>query len=114
MTHNFLVVGNLVAPVILGVDFLQKHKVILDFASNPVAVQTKEKTKALASNGTLGEHFEAQVQAILQSERSSKVKRYTVATVGVAGYEEGSVDECAIPLFDEVDHLTYQIAKIDP
>ena len=89
MTHNFLVVGNLVAPVILGVDFLQKHKVILDFASNPVAVQTKEKTKALASNGTLGEHFEAQVQAILQSERSSKVKRYTVATVG---NEKGNVD----------------------
>ena len=43
------------------------------------------------------------MQAILQSEHSAKVKRYTVATVGVAGNEEDSVNECAIPLFDEVD-----------
>ena len=34
VTHNFVVVQSLIAPVILGVDFLQKYGLILDFTSN--------------------------------------------------------------------------------
>ena len=36
--HNFLVVDSLVAPAILGIDFLQKHGLTSDFTVTPVAV----------------------------------------------------------------------------
>ena len=36
--HDFFVVDRLVAPVILGVDFLQKNGLVLDFTSTPVTV----------------------------------------------------------------------------
>ena len=38
ITHQFLVVERLVTPVILGVDFLQQHNLVLNFASSPVAI----------------------------------------------------------------------------
>ena len=41
LTHDFLVVHSLIAPVILGVDFLQKYNLVLDFTSNPVCVTSK-------------------------------------------------------------------------
>ena len=37
-THNFIVVNDLVAPVILGTDFLQKNALVLDFTSQPLTV----------------------------------------------------------------------------
>ena len=36
--HQFLVVDKLVTPVILGLDFLQQHNLILNFASRPVTI----------------------------------------------------------------------------
>ena len=44
VTHTFVVVDKLVAPVILGVDFLHQHALVLDFSKTPVTVHrgTKE------------------------------------------------------------------------
>ena len=36
--QQFLVVESLIAPVILGLDFMRKHKVTLDFSTKPVGV----------------------------------------------------------------------------
>ena len=36
--HDFLVVENLVAAAILGVDFLRQHGLLLDFQTTPVTV----------------------------------------------------------------------------
>ena len=36
--HQFLVVDKLVTPVILGLDFLQQHNLVLNFASRPVTI----------------------------------------------------------------------------
>ena len=36
--HKFVVVENLVSPVILGVDFLQNNAIVLDFGKVPVKV----------------------------------------------------------------------------
>ena len=36
--HDFVVVGNLVAPLILGVDFLHVNALVLDFTDMPVTV----------------------------------------------------------------------------
>ena len=41
VVHEFVVVKTLVAPVILGIDFLQRNKLMLDFTQNPVAVSTQ-------------------------------------------------------------------------
>ena len=42
--HNFLVVTSLITPAILGTDFLQKHRLVLDFSTTPVTVtQTQGK-----------------------------------------------------------------------
>ena len=38
--HQFLVVDKLVVPVILGLDFLQQHNLVLNFASRPVTINT--------------------------------------------------------------------------
>ena len=37
-THSFIVLNDLVAPVILGTDFLQKNALVLDFTSQPLTV----------------------------------------------------------------------------
>ena len=34
VSHSLIIVQFLIAPVILGLDFLQKHRLVLDFASN--------------------------------------------------------------------------------
>ena len=39
--HNFVEVHSLISPVILGIDFLQKYKLVLDFTSTPVIVTSK-------------------------------------------------------------------------
>ena len=41
--HSFIVVDRLVAPVILGVDFLQKNGLTLDFTTKPVTVCSSSK-----------------------------------------------------------------------
>ena len=38
-----VVVRNLVTPPILEVDFLQRHKLVLDFVTSPVSIRTSEK-----------------------------------------------------------------------
>ena len=56
ITHQFLVVERLVTPVILGVDFLQQHNLVLNFASSPVVISNHthlvEKT-SMANSTTL-------------------------------------------------------------
>ena len=43
--HNFFVVNRLVAPVILGIDFLQRGELVLDFTSTPVKVTKGHKQR---------------------------------------------------------------------
>ena len=38
LMHTFVVVNNLVSPVVLGVDFLQANALVLDFTKTPVEV----------------------------------------------------------------------------
>ena len=37
-THEFIVVNDLVAPLILGTDFLSQHALVLDYTSHPVSI----------------------------------------------------------------------------
>ena len=36
--HSLVVVHSLITPVILGVDFLKKHRLVLDFTFTPIGV----------------------------------------------------------------------------
>ena len=71
LLHDFLMVKDLVAPVILGVDFLHQQGLVLDFTSRPVKVNhggapivhhpAHHPTPQSASN----------VKAAIQSDKSS-------------------------------------------
>ena len=57
--HEFLVTNSLITPVILGIDFLSKHKVRLDYSTDPVsihvgglAVPSNKSARGDASNAT--------------------------------------------------------------
>ena len=41
-SHNFFVVKDLITSVILGTDFLQEHRLLLDFTTTPVTVVQSE------------------------------------------------------------------------
>ena len=43
--HNFVVADHLIAPVILGTDFLHQHELILDFSHETVGVYPKQQTQ---------------------------------------------------------------------
>lgn len=47
VTHNFIVVEQLVAPVILGVDFLHQYSLVLDFSTTIVTVRISTTAKPI-------------------------------------------------------------------
>ena len=38
VTHSFIVVNTVITPTILGIDYLQQHGIIIDFASSPINI----------------------------------------------------------------------------
>ena len=50
-THHFIVVNDLVAPVILGTDFLCQNALVLDFTSQPLTVHHNEPADELTMSG---------------------------------------------------------------
>lgn len=38
VTQQFLVVDNLITPAILGLDFIKKHRITMDFTTKPVGI----------------------------------------------------------------------------
>ena len=43
--HCFVVVRSLITSVIVGVDFMQKHGLLLDFTTSPVTIHNSAVTK---------------------------------------------------------------------
>ena len=57
--HNFIVVDRLVAPVILGLDFLQQHNLVPNFAFSPVMIQPfKDDTEPAETTPTVPEELQ--------------------------------------------------------
>ena len=88
--HNFVVVHSLITPVILGIDFLQKHGIVLDFTTTPVTIQPTNPPPNIPPG----------VQPILESARHTISKVYS---------SEDIIDNCAVPLFDAV--ITYDMPQ---
>ena len=95
--HNFVVVHSLITPVILGIDFLHKHGIVLDFTTTPVTIQ----------NTNPPPNIPTEAQPILESARHTISKVCTVASI--ADSSEDIIDNCAVPLFDAL--ITYDIPQ---
>ena len=78
--HDFVVADNLVAPNILGIDFLQKHRLTLDFGSTPVTVHSCNHTSS-QKQVKPGVEEESAIKEIFEAEQSVKIKRYAIAAV---------------------------------
>ena len=49
-SRPLVVVQSFIVPVILGLDFLQKHGMVLDFTSNPVKISSQPKERDYSDN----------------------------------------------------------------
>ena len=102
--HPLVVVRSLITPVILGMDFLQQHGLVLDFASLPIGV-----------NILLHPTYQPQSAARhpAHGRRGSKAKAKICAVYGTSTSEltEEVVDDCAIPHFSTTAALDYEVAR---
>ena len=88
-THPLLVVQSLIAPVILGLDFLQKHQVVLDFSFHPIKF----------SSPTHKPDYSENIEHVLDTAR--RVTDKVCAVNVLTDTTEDTIDNCAVPLFGE-------------
>ena len=92
LLHEFLVVENLVAPVILGVDFLHGNELMLDFTRGHVVVHRANPSLPVA-----------QILPLYQAERKSQARACAITALEQPGTDV--VDECAVPNYDDSPSL---------
>ena len=90
LTHDFLVVDKLIIPVILGIDFLQKHGLTLNFSDSPVVISTTTHTASMATTRDI-------LKPIWIAHQS--VRRKYCGNIGLDNQEE-DIDDCTVPKFD--------------
>ena len=69
--HHFVAVHSLITPVILGMDFLQKHGMVLDFTTTPVTIH----------NTSHPANLPPEIEPILETARSVTRKVCAVASL---------------------------------
>ena len=89
---SVLVVDKLVTPVILGLDFLQQHNLVLNFASRPVTINTFTQSV----NQKL-ETIPDDLQPIVLAAQQIKSKMCAIAAIQDPAYD--LIDDCSIPDF---------------
>ena len=91
--HNFVVADHLIAPVILGTDFLCQHELILDFSHETVGVYPKQQTQG--SQQELRSFWEETV----------KHKPHIGAVAALDATVVEATEECAIPDYGAVKNF---------
>ena len=94
--HDFVVVGSLVMPVILGVDFLHGNALVLDFTNTPVNVQQVNSALSAQSES---QFTMVQIGPIYEASRNTQVKVCAIAAVEQLGADV--VDECVVPMYQK-------------
>ena len=89
VTHSFIVVNTLVTPAILGINFLQQHGIIIDFASSPINISIPPSTV-----------IDPCLKSVLEAERTVWTKHSVI--VSISNSIEDQVEDYAIPVFSEV------------
>ena len=96
----FVVVGMLIVPVILGLDFLHKHRLILDFATCPIKILPRPQ----ATDSYDGKQ---ELQPVVDAVTHANQK--FCATTTTVELTEETIDNCAIPTFGESQHVSYDL-----
>jgi len=85
--HSLVIFDSLISPVILGLDFLCKHKITVDFSSSPVNLTI------------LQANYQNLQDLVPLFDAKKKNKAKICAVEALTEPSEESIDECAIPLF---------------
>ena len=93
VVHEFVVVKNLVAPVILGIDFLQGNGLTLDFTQNPVTVSNRPPPRG--TNPSVDTLAIAQVVPIFESYQNCAPQTCPIPTIEEPGID--IIEDCAVP-----------------
>ena len=96
VTHQFIVVKELICEVILGLDFLVHHKVVVDFSTNPVKI-----TETHTNMGDL--------KPIVENNKSVKAKILAVAALD--NVDVDTIDNCLVPEFREKEKFELPDSK---
>ena len=90
--YLLVVVRSLITPVILGIDFMHKHGLVLDFTTTPISVR----------NNTMSVDCQPDL---------TQVHKMKVATVpSTFQSTDETVDDCAVPIFDSTS-AAYDLSK---
>ena len=100
IAHDFVVVKSLVTHVILGVDFLHKNALMLDFTTNPVSIQ-------LAQGSMSNE--ESDVKPMFESACKTKAKICAVSALQATPVD--IADECAIPMYGRASNYELPLCQ---
>ena len=100
--HPMIVVQSLITQVILGMDFLQKHGLVLDFTTSPVNITAH----AMVSRD---DGQKQELQPIIQAAR--KVKAKVCAVEAKIQLTERVVDDCAIPHFGATSSSHFELPQ---
>ena len=92
--HDFVVVESLVTPVILGVDFLHKNALVLDFAETPAVIHPARVYPPLPAEERLARD---QVHSLYEDTHKTGRGGYTSAVIEQPGTDV--IDEYAVPMF---------------
>ena len=98
--HQMIVVRSLITQVILGIDFLQKHGLVLDFTTMPVNITAHAR-------GSGDDSQRQELQSIVQSAR--KVKAKVCAVEAKIQPTEQVIDDCAIPQFSAAPSFHFEL-----
>ena len=90
VTQQFLVVDTLITPVIIGFNFMKKHKVTLDFTTTPVGVHFNGKEFAQ-------QDLPHELREVWNARCNEKSKVCAAAILEDSTID--TVDECSIPSF---------------
>lgn len=89
-THPLVVVQSLIVPAILGLDFLQKHGVVLDFASTPIKISSQACEPSFSD-------YSENVKPVLDAAR--QVTNKVCAVNVLTDTTEDTINNCAVPFF---------------
>ena len=98
VSHQFLFVERLVAPVIFGLDFMQQHNIVLNFASRPVTISNH--TEIIKQ---MPEVIPEELQLMLDATHQLKSKVCVIAAIEKPA--NNVIDNCAIPDFQSITTL---------
>ena len=89
--HKFIVVDSLITSAILGIDFMKKHQITLDFNTTPVGVFFNDP------NPDSEVEIPSEVQQMWSAGQVEKSKAWTAALLEPA---TDTVDKCCISFFN--------------